>query len=110
MPDNFHKPLSKSIALMSLSKKQNKIDNVHGFDTSLIYSRVLCLQKVRDIDLKDALSYELAAIPPSLFNEKSGEMRVASSKSNLKSKLKVELTDRRSGSANAIVLDGCAIL
>ena len=36
-PDSFHKPLSKPIALMPLFKKQNKIDNVHVFYTTLIY-------------------------------------------------------------------------
>ena len=109
-PNSFHQPLSKPIVSMAFSKKQNTVDNVQVYDTSLIYSRVLGLQKVRDIDLKDVLSYELAAIPPSLFDEKSGEMRLSSSKSTLKSKLKVELTDRRSSPADAIVLDGCAVL
>ena len=79
------------------------------FDTALIFSRVLCLQKVRDIDMKDVMQYELAGVPPSMFDE-TGEMRITKSKSTLKTKLQVDLTERRSIPSDAILLDGCAIL
>lgn len=108
-PQSFKKPLSKPTVTMAEQKKRVKVGDVPVYDPSLIYSRVLCLQKVRDINMKDVLSYELADAPPSMF-DKSGDMRITKAKSTLKTKLQVELTDRRTVPADAIILDGCAIL
>ena len=108
-PQSFHKTLKKPTVTMSVSRKQVHVGDVGTFDTSLIYSRVMCLQKVRDIDMKDVLGYELAAVPPSMFDE-AGEMRITKSKSTLKTKLQIELTDRRSVPPDVIILDGCAIM
>lgn len=108
-PQSFNKPLTKPTVTMSGPKKRVSVGDVVVFDTLLIFSRVLCLQKVRDINMKEVLSYELAAVPSSMFNE-AGEMRITKSKSTLKTKLQVELTDRRSILPDAIVLDGCAVL
>ena len=108
-PQSFYKPLKKSTVTMSVTRKQVNVGDVGVFDTSLIYSRVMCLQKVRDIDMKDVLGYELAAVPPSMFDETS-EMHITKSKSTLKTNLQVELTDRRSIPPDVLVLDGCAIL
>ena len=48
-----------------LKKKCNcAVGDVGVFDTSLIFSRVLCLQKVKDIDMKDVMGYKLAVVPP----------------------------------------------
>ena len=59
--------------------------------------------------MKDVLRYELASVPPSMFDE-SGEMRITKSKSVMKTKLQVEMMDGCSTPPDAIVLDGCAIL
>ena len=80
------------------------------YDAQLIITRVLCMQKVREINLKDVLSYELAGILPSMFDEKSEEMHLSTSKSKLKTKLQVQVTGRRSVPADVIILDECAIL
>ena len=53
--------------------------------------------------------YELAPVPPSMFDDK-GDMRITKSKSTLESKLQVEISERLSPAADAIILDGCAIL
>ncbi len=108
-PQSFHRPLSKPTVTMSASRKKVTVDGVSAFDTSLIFSRVLCLQKVRDIDMNDVLGYELSGVPPSMF-EGTGEMRITKSKSTLKTNLQMELTDRQSLHPDAIVVDGCAIL
>lgn len=107
-PQTFNKPLKRPVELMS--KQHTKIGSVTVYDTSLIYSRVLCLQKVRDINMQDVLSYELAAFPPSMFDEKTGDMRLTSSKSTLKTKLQVDKSSRAVAPPDAFVLDGCAIL
>ena len=54
-PDSFNKTLAKKVFTMSASRKQIKIDQVPVYDTTLIYSRVLGLQKVRDINLESVL-------------------------------------------------------
>lgn len=109
-PESFHKPLKKSVVLMSIMRKKIKVNDISVHDTSLIYSRVLGLQKARDINLKDVLSHELAGIPPSMFDEKSGEMRLHSSKHVLKQKLQVQVSNRTLSQADGIVVDGCAVL
>ena len=63
----------------------------------------------RNIDFKDVLSFELAALPTSLFND-TGTMRVCSSKAELKNKTCVEISSRNVPQTNCIILDGCAIL
>lgn len=108
-PESFHKPLAKPTVTMAEQKKRVKVGDVPVYDPSLIYGRVLCLQKVRDINMKDVLSYELASAPPSMF-DKSGEMRITKAKSSLKTKLQVEQSERFSTPPDVIVLDGCAIL
>jgi len=108
-PESFNKPLTKQVVLMSISRKQIKIGQVAVYDTNLIYSRVLGLQNVRDVNLKDILMYELAAVPPSMF-EDSGDMRITKSKSVLKKKLQVEVSERLCPPPDAIIVDGCAVL
>ena len=108
-PQSFHKPLSKPTVTMSISRKKVTVGDVGVFDTSLIFSRVLCVQKVQDIDMKDVLGYELAGVPPSMFDE-TGEMRITKSKFALKAKLQVEITGHRSAPSDAIVLDGCSVI
>ena len=108
-PPSFNKPLKNPTVTMSASRTNVIMGDVGVFDTSLIFSRVLCLQKVRDIDTKDVMGYKLAGVPPSMFDE-TGEMRITKSKYTLKSKLQVEVTDCRSISPDAIILNGCAIM
>ena len=62
----------------------------------------------RAIKLNDVLKYELAAVPTSIFDEKSGELMM--SKSILKQRLQVEVTNPSRGTGDAVVIDGCAIL
>ena len=107
-PESFYKPLVKPTTAMTEQKKRAK-DNVPEYDPDLIYGRVICLQKVRYINMKDVLSYELASAPPSMF-DKIGEMRIAKSKSSMKTKLQVEQSQRLTTIPDAIILDGCAIL
>ena len=108
-PNSFHLPLKKSVYAMNNSKKSNSSANGTIIDTSIIYSQILGLQSVRDIDLKKALSFELASIPPSMFDEKTQTMRLTASKSTLKSSLQVE-TNIQNDVTDARVIDGCAVL
>lgn len=108
-PSSFHKPLSKKVVTMSASRKHVKVGQEDVYDPNLIYSRVLGLQHVRDVNLKDVMKFELAATPPSMFEE-NGDMRITKTKSILKKKLQVEVSDRLSSSPDAFIIDGCAVL
>ena len=63
----------------------------------------------RAINLNDVLNYELAAVPTAMFDEKSG-LRISMSKSILKRRHKVEVTNPSIGIRDAVVIGGCARL
>ena len=46
-------------------------------DSGLIFARVTTLMSTRAINLNDVLKYELAAVPTSIFDKKSGELRTS---------------------------------
>ena len=108
-PQSFNRPLTKLVVTMTGSRKKVSVAGVAMFDTTLIISRVMCLQTVRNIDMKFVLKSELAGVPPSMFLE-SGEPRITKSKSYLKTNLQVEDVDCRSVLPDVKVFDGCAIL
>ena len=57
------------------------------------------------------LSHELATIPPSIFDQKTGTMRVATSKIALKKSLEIDRqVSGRTTVPDAIGIDGCAYL
>ena len=77
---------------MAITKKDIQVGSANVYDTNLIYSRIIGLKASgRDVNLNEVLKYELALIPTSMFTN-NGEMRLATSKSTLNSKLKVEVT------------------
>ena len=53
-------------------------------DFGLIFARVKALMTTRAINLNHVLTYELAAVPTFIFDEKSGELRISTSNSILK--------------------------
>ena len=107
-PKSFNKTLSKKVITMASIKKNIKLDGKQVYDTELVYTRVICLQQYRDIDIKDVLSYQLSPMPASLFDE-TGAMR-AQSKAVLKTKLQVEQSSRIQGVPDVVIKDGCAML
>lgn len=90
LPEKFYQPLSKEVVTMEVNRKSIQIGNVHVFDTTLIYSRVIALQRSRDVSMDEVLKFELAPIPTSMFLD-SGDMRTSGSKSVLKNKLTVQI-------------------
>ena len=79
-------------------------------DLGLIFARVTALMSIGAINLNDVLKYERAAVPTSIFDGNSGELRISKSKSILKRRLQVEVTNPSRGTGDAVVIDGCAIL
>lgn len=79
--------------------------------SEVLFRRLLCVSKTRDIDLRRVLEHELAAVPPALFND-DGSMR-KTSKSDLSKKLEAicdEIHILPSSSNNtAYLIDGMAM-
>ena len=69
----------------------------------------MALMRTRASNLNDVLNYELAAVPTSMFDEKSG-LRMSMSKSIRKRKHHVEITNPSIGIRDAVVIGGCARL
>ena len=64
---------------------------------------MVALISTRASNLNDVLNYELAAVPTSMFDEKSG-LRISMSKSILKRKHQVEVTNPSIGIRDAVVI------
>ena len=94
LPERFRATVSSTVVTMASSKKGNKKSNeVQLYNTELIMSRVLYLMSYGQMDLKSLFNYELASVVTSLF-EDTGEPRYATSKSDLKNSLKVQVASR----------------
>ena len=93
-PEGLRATVSSTVVTMASSKRGNKKSNeVKPYNTELIMSRVLYLMSYGQMDLKPLFNYDLAPVVTSLF-EDSGEPRYATSKSDLKISLKVEVSSR----------------
>ena len=62
---------------MKEGKKQRGAGPMEQCDSGLIFARVTALMSTRAINLNDVLKYELATVPTSIFDEKSGEFRIS---------------------------------
>ena len=110
LPGGFWSAITRQVKTTAKTKRPRINENGKVCDTELIFSRTLALQATsRNIDFQTLLSHELAPFPVSLFDE-SGNMRLCSSKADLKSKTQVQISGRYVDSLDCLVLDGCAIL
>ena len=89
-------------------KKSEKKEIVELHNSELIFSRVLYLLSLGQIKIDNLFDYELSPVPTSLFKD-DGEARYTSSKSVLKTDLKVEVPSRNV-EAGTVFIDGCAML
>ena len=94
---------------MKEGKKKRGVDTMEQCDLGLIFARVTALMSTRAIKLNVMLKYELAAVPTSIFDEKSGEIRISRSKSILKRKHQVEVINPSIGIRDPVVIGGSAI-
>ena len=112
-PQGFHCKISKKVKSMSVIVKQRMKSGPgthENVNTELIYGRVIGIMASsrETISTKTLFSYELARFPSSLFDS-NGDMRTTS-KSVLKSKIKVECSQRNLGPCDVVILDACAVL
>ena len=109
-PTGFYQTIKRKVIIMKEGKKQRGVDPMEQCDSGLIHARVTALMSTRPINLNDVLKYELTAVPTSIFDKKSGELTISKSKSILKQRLQVEVTNPSRGTGDAVVIDGGAIL
>ena len=108
LPEGFRERLSSKVITMTEGKKTKKAVDKPSFNTDLIFSRVLYLLGVHQLDLSTRFDYELAPVPTSFFKD-TGEARYTSSKAVLKNKLKVEISSRGL-KPDAVIVDGGGML
>ena len=109
-PGSFYDPSGKLVVPMDVKKKHVSVGKERVYDQELIYARVIgLLASSRDINFDDVLACELAAYPPSMFNP-DGEMKISKSKSTLKQKLQVTVSERNCPVQNTIIYDVSALL
>ena len=107
-PGGFHDTLPKKVRTMVITKKHIQVGSAKVYETNLIYSRIIGLKaSCQDLNLNEVLKYE--SIPISMFTH-NGQMRLATSKSTLENKLKVEVTGRYEPKATSVIINGSAIL
>ena len=75
-PVGFHQPLKKRVRIMKECKKKSTTVTAEQFDSGLIFSRALALMNSQDIQVEHILSYELAPVPTSMFDEKMRKLRI----------------------------------
>ena len=69
---SFWEPIQKkSIVTFSSMKKSLSMDKNKKvmLDSEVLFRRLLSVSKTREVDMRDVLAYELAAVPPSLFHD-----------------------------------------
>ena len=109
-PGSFYDSLGKLVVTMDVKKKHILVGKERVYDQELIYARVIgLLASSREINFDDVLAYELAAYPPSMFNP-DGEMKISKSKSTLKRKLQVAISERNCHIPDTVIYDVSALL
>ena len=102
--------LGKLGITMDVKKNHLLVGKERVYDQELIYARVIgLLASSREIDFNDVLAFELAAYSPSMFNA-DGKMNVATSKSTLKHKLQVTISERNCPISDTMIFGVYALL
>ena len=83
--DKFHQKVEQKVYTMKIMQKGIQVGDKTIYNMEKLYARFLILSQKRNITLENLFSYELAPLPPSLFDE-NGLMR-KSNKSKLTKKL-----------------------
>ena len=101
LPEGFRERMSMKVVTMAEGKKvKNRDEIIDLYNTELIFSRVMYLLSVDQIELENIFNYELAPVPTSMFKD-NGEPRFTTTKSVLKNKI-----SSRNIKPDAVVVDG----
>ena len=69
LPEGFYNSLHSDVTTMESMKKGVKVGDKTVYDMERLYGRLLVISEVRNITLEYVLGYELAVVPPALFDE-----------------------------------------
>ena len=109
-PDSFYCPLGKLIVTNDVKKSHVLVRKERVYDQELIYACIIgLLASSREINFNYMLAFELAAYPPSMSNA-DGRMNVATSKSQLKHKLQVTISERNCPISDTMTYDVSALV
>lgn len=107
-------PKSAAITFESM-KKALSFDKAKKLvlDPEVLFRRLLCVARHREINLKDVLSHELTPVPPALFHD-DGSMRKVT-KSDLATKLeecveKETVLEKAAHTPTAYIIDGMSLV
>ena len=104
-PDSFYCPPGMLVVTMDVTMNHVLVGKERAYDQEHIYARVIgLLASSREINFNDVLAFELAAYPPSMLNA-DGKMSVATSKSTLKHKLQVSISERNFPIPDTMIYD-----
>ncbi|MES9884700.1 MAG: hypothetical protein ABW185_27970 [Sedimenticola sp.] len=105
-PTGFYNAIHAKVVTMETMKRGVKVGDKTVYDMEKLYARLLILSQRRDVSLDKLLCFELAPLPPALFDD-YGSMR-KSSKSQLLHRLAVWSED--TSVPDAEVVDGNEML
>ena len=115
---SFWDPLKKTTVLTFTDMKKaipNDKDRRLIIDTEVLFRRLLAVARSRDVDLKNVLRHQLAAVPPALFHD-DGRMR-KTNKADLAQKLEsscpdglASLPEVSDAISSAYIIDGMAVV
>ncbi len=106
LPTGFYNPIHSKVVTMEAMKKGVRVGAGTVYDMEKLYGRLLVLSQKRDVSLESMLCFELAPLPPAIFDD-YGSMRKGT-KSPFLHKLAV-WTDEASA-PDVQVIDGNEIL
>ncbi|MES9884496.1 MAG: hypothetical protein ABW185_26930, partial [Sedimenticola sp.] len=106
LPTGFYNVIHSKVVTMEAMKRGVKVGDTTVYDMEKLYGRLLVLSQKRDVSLESMLCFELAPLPPAIFDD-YGSMR-KSSKSQLLHKLAVWSTEITTPDAQ--VIDGNEML
>jgi hypothetical protein len=116
---SFWDPIPKAVVVKTFSSMKKCLssdkDRKIMINTEVLFRRLLAVSNNRDVDMRKVLSYELAAVPPSMFHD-DGSMR-KTNKSDLAKKLEANADemlvlpqpDISTSSQSAYLIDGMAM-
>jgi hypothetical protein len=87
LPAGFYNPIHSRVVTMKTTKKGMKIGDKTIYDMEKLYGRLLVISQRRDITLESMLCFELAPLPPAIFDDYGGLRK--SAKAQLLHKLAV---------------------
>lgn len=93
LPEGLQSKIKKEVVKTKVLKDAKKKRVVKGYNTEVIFSRVMCMYSADEIKINDLFLYEVAFLQTALFKD-TRKRTYPTSKAGLKSALKAEVSVR----------------